>query len=52
MSVYTKEEKEQFKKEWEKILADRKLKKLYKKKWYPKKPKRPRGLKKGEWKGK
>ena len=47
----TKEEKEILeemrRKAKEKIL----LEKAYKKKWHPKKPKRKRGLKKGEWKG-
>ncbi len=34
------------KKAKEKILLEKK----YKEKWHPKKPNRPRGLKKGEWK--
>ncbi len=51
MSGYTEKEKEQFKKEWDKILERERAKKEYNKKWHPKKPKRKRGLKKGEWKG-
>lgn len=51
MSGYTDKEKAQFKKEYGKILAREKIKKERKKKWYPKKIKRKRGLKKGEWKG-
>lgn len=51
MSVYTEKEKAQFKKEWGKVLALKELEKKHKKKWYPKKTRRKRGLKKGEWKG-
>jgi len=40
---------------WKEMEKQAKIKRLltkrYKEKWHPKKPKRPRGLKKGEWKG-
>lgn len=35
----------------DKARVDVLLKRRYKEKWHPKKPKRKRGLKKGEWKG-
>jgi len=47
----TKEEKEEYKRIADELLIKEKEKKAYKKKWHPKKPKRKRGLKKGEWKG-
>ena len=52
ISSYTNEEKEVFKKEWKKVLTKGKLKKEYNKRWHPKKVKKKRELKKGEWKGK
>ena len=55
MSGYTKKEQEEldkYREEKRKRLGEiRLLEKKYKEKWHPKKPNRPRGLKKGEWKG-
>jgi len=51
MSGYTEEEKADYKKYCDEILAINKIKREYEKKWHLKKPKRKRGLKKGEWKG-
>ena len=47
---YTKEEKEEFKRLAKKNKIVEKEKREYKKKWHPKKIKRKRGLKRGEWK--
>ena len=46
----TKKQKEEFKKFAEQMSIAEREKKEYKKKWHPKKIKRKRGLRKGEWK--
>ncbi len=47
----TEEQKAIWEEEKKQLRKARLLENEYKKKWHPKKPNRPRGLKKGEWKG-